>query len=151
MVGVGVNLDVTAGLDLSSLFDDQAASRIPDPFLRINDMTLSGYFGVQEYSTSSQVGGFDIGITEAGILVTISANVPSTVINNIGDFNANIAVEAELNVRLPIFAAVGGFGFGALIECFDPDLLDGTACTPQITPDISIENDLIRKVAEQLR
>lgn len=52
VMDVEVYIDVTFGLDLNLLFNSTApaAERFPSPFLQINQLDLTGTFGINEWS-----------------------------------------------------------------------------------------------------
>lgn len=155
VIGASADISVLFGLDLTNLFDSQG---IPSPYVSINRFELSGFLGVNEWSYRDRLPepleAFDFGVTEAKALVNISADVPSgpVKISSPSDFfalidpnaaNPAISLKASLDVSLPTFVNVGGFGFGARIRYYDVDVLDDDRSNITIETDILIERKSI--------
>ena len=160
VIGASADISVLFGLDLTNLFNStlDLGTRIPSPYVSINRFELSGFLGVNEWSYRDRLPepleAFDFGVTEAKALVKISAEVPSgpVQISSPSDFfalidpnaaNPAISLKASLDVSLPTFVNVGGFGFGARIRYCDTDVLDDDRSNITIETDILIERKFI--------
>ncbi len=101
------------------MFDSSAnvADRLPSPFVEINEFQVSGLFGLNEWSTTLELGAFDFAVTEAKALIGMNATIPSAplTVTTASEFldmvkpaNASIEVTASLDVSLPVFVVFEG-------------------------------------------
>lgn len=168
IVDTKVNITASFGLDLTNVFntDLDITSRLPDPFLRIDNFELAGKIGVKEWSadiliTDTPETKVTFGIAEASATINIGALIPSTLapvmITDASEFknlfvgpDPKIELSASVAVDFPIFVAVGGVGFAARIGYIDDDLLDGKTESVTIDTDLIFEIIAIQKLAAEL-
>lgn len=162
VVGVHVDVDVRFGLDLNNLFNKTATTRLPSPFLKLYTFDVEGVIGIDEWSTVVALDEFELAITEAKALVNIVAGKTSAtplLLRSASDFVSllspngvgGIGLMASLDVRMPVFIAYDGLGFGATIHYVDDDILDNDRQQPSFDPDVLISIDLIREAAVTLK
>jgi hypothetical protein len=162
VIGVHVDIDVRFGLDMNNLFNETAESRFPAPFLKLYKFDVEGIIGVDEWSSMLEVEQFDVAITEAralfGIEVGITSGTP-LLLESAQDFlslisptdTSGIGLNASLDVRMPVFIAFEGLGFGATMSYVDDDILDDVRPQPSFEQDVMISIELIREAADQLK
>ena len=128
-IDVTVDLDFAFGLNLNPMFNSSASvsDRLPVPFIQLNQFDLSGLVGVNEWSSSLDLGGVQFSITEAKALLSIKATLSSDepiVITHPSNLTAlvqpasgsdGIVFEAGLDVLFPVFLMFDDLGFGARI------------------------------------
>ena len=128
-IDVTVDLDFAFGLNLDPMFDSGASvtDRLPVPFIQLNQFDLSGLVGVNEWSSSLDLGGVQFSITEAKALLSINATLSPDepiVITHPSNLTAlvqpasgsdGIVFEAGLDVVFPVFLMFDDVGFGARI------------------------------------
>lgn len=162
VIGVHVDVDVRFGLDLNNLFNETAVSRLPSPFLKLYTFDVEGMMGINEWSTSLEIQGFKVAITEARALFGIEAGITSGAplllksahdfLNAISPTNASgIGLTASLDVRMPIFVLFQGLGFGATLQYEDDNILDNVTQQPIFVPDVLISIEMIQQAASKLR
>ena len=123
-----IALDFEFIMDLNPIFDEFAASRIPNSFIRINHFDMWGEVGVNDWNTQIDFSGVKFTVSEAMALVNVSAALSSSspiIIDSPSDFEAlvnpptensdKIVFDAGLQIDFPVFLTFEGVGVGSRI------------------------------------
>ncbi|EJK58713.1 hypothetical protein THAOC_21137, partial [Thalassiosira oceanica] len=112
-------------------------------------------FPVNEFSTKIALA--DAGslqVSGAKVLLDLDGYIPAEqlplTINNSSELLANLNLTAKMEVDLPLFAIVGGLGYGTTIRFVDDNLLDSNLTNITSTPDSLVEIDLVKNAATEL-
>lgn len=126
VIDVAVDLDFEFGLEISPMFDTSMG--LPDPFIQINDFNLDGALGINDWTSTIQLGDVGFSVAGAKALLNVSSTIsPSSIrISSPSDFVAlvnpptqdsdQIIFQASLDVVFPIFLIYQGVGVGSKIE-----------------------------------
>ena len=126
VIDVAADLDFEFGLEISPLFDTSIG--LPDPFIQINHFNLDGFLGINDWTSTIQLGDVEFSVTGAKALLNVSSYIsPSPIrISSPSEFVAlvnpatqdsdQIIFQAGLDVVFPVFLIYQGVGIGSRIE-----------------------------------